>query len=327
MARRNNNKMTKVNPKIFVQSNFNLAGNTAVSYVDVAECLSQINRKLFSQQHCFMIKSITAVIPSISLSNADSFEVQISTASDTWSVHNAWTKSKALHNEMQDLVLLDNPSIAGKWSDFKVYLDDAHLSTGNLEPRDSNLVPVQPGEWNYSQFVLPQHDVDPITGEPMVADQTFGHLLGDDIGAPGSYTSVGLIKAYAQSRATVQPTAPNVPAGFVDSFFNLLTDSGSQEPELATVIEAENDEPPYQPSNYPGGASNANDGFIAIRKLLTVHEPNLDTGAFHAQCGLIRIDVDSFLAGAAATVCPSIGLLIELETGSYKGINAIPMGQ
>ena len=41
------------------------------------------------------------------------------------------------------------------------------------------------------------------------------------------------------------------------SFFNLLTDSGSQEPELADVIEDENDEPPYDQDEYPGGGVNA----------------------------------------------------------------------
>ena len=62
--------------------------------------------------------------------------------------------------------------------------------------------------------------------------------------------------AYADSRAAVNPDQPNVPAGMATSFFNLLTDSGSQEPELATVIEQEGDNPPYDLLNYPGGSAN-----------------------------------------------------------------------
>lgn len=327
MAGRNNNKLTKVNPLIHIQTEFNLAANNATTYVDVAECLSMINRKLFSSEYCYGIKSIRAVPSTVSMITADTYEVSVITAGDTWSVHNAWTKSKALHSEMQQLVLEDNPSIRGTWSDFKVFMDTDHVTIANAQPRDSSSNLVLPGEWTYSQFVLPQHAVDVASGDPLPADECTGHLVGPNIGAAGSYVSVGLVEAYALSRASVQNNSPAVPAGFADSFFNLLTDSGSQEPELATIVETEGDHPPYDDTRYPGGATNATAAWLTAQQLITPDSPNLDIGPFHAQCGILRIDVEAFLGAIPAATSPSLSIVIELQRGAYKGVSAIPMGQ
>jgi hypothetical protein len=97
---------------------------------------------------------------------------------------------------------------------------------------------------------MPQHEVEtagPDAGKPLPAEEKTAVLVG-----PNSGTKESLINAYQESRATVQSPMPNVPAGMSGSFFNLLTDSGSQEPELADVIEDENDLPPYDRDAYPG---------------------------------------------------------------------------
>lgn len=82
-------------------------------------------------------------------------------------------------------------------------------------------------------------------------------MIGPNVGAPGNFVSVGLVEAYEKSRATVHTDDPHVPAGVAQSFFSLLTDTGSQEPELADAIIAENDFPPYDRDNYPGAGVNA----------------------------------------------------------------------
>jgi hypothetical protein len=105
---------------------------------------------------------------------------------------------------------------------------------------------------------MPQHDVDPATGEPLPALSRTAVLIGDNSASyPASGSRVSLAQSYMESRATVQPVDPNVPAAMSTSFFNLLTDSGSQEPELADIIEDENDQPPYATDDYPGTTNNA----------------------------------------------------------------------
>ena len=106
----------------------------------------------------------------------DVVRITATTAGETWPVHNAHVKAHAMWNEMNRLVLEDNPSIVGKWHDFKLYLD-ADMATGVTNiPYGGTGTPVTLGEWEYSKFVLPEHDVDPVTGAPLPADETFAHL-------------------------------------------------------------------------------------------------------------------------------------------------------
>jgi len=297
------------------------------SYCDVFRDLSALNRKLFRQGHSLVIERaefVSVYDPAL----VDSVVVRAFTAGETWPVHNAHVKAKALWDEMNRLVLEDNPSVKGKWHDFKVYLDD-NMASGVINQPLTPSGPISLGEWDYSKFVMPEHDVDPVTGQPLPADETFAHLVGDDVGVIGAYDSVGLVKAYGLSRATVQDIDPNVPAAFGTSFFNLLTDSGSQEPELANVIEDANDEPPYDVDAYPGGATNC-PGVISYAEIgvSTLGSPLGMLSPFVAQCGLIKFDVTAYKNGVSVPLPgEALGLVLTVAAGNYKGVAAIPMGQ
>ena len=139
-----------------------------------------------------------------------------------------------------------------------------------------------------------------------------------------------LVKAYQESRATVSPDQPNIPAGMSDSFFNLLTDSGSQEPELALVIEGENDNPPYSLDNYPGGDTNGSNPVTVGYAAISAQEVDGSFGGFLAPCGLLEIEITGF--DDTGTKIPSadmipIEVLLHVAPGSYKGVASIPMGQ
>lgn len=293
-------------------------------YVDIAESLSMVNRKLFRSPMAYGIESVEFKFDA-NPNAFDSITVTALTAGDSWSVHNAHVKGHALWNQMNQLVLEDNPSIEGKWADFKVYLDGAHVTASNLVPRDSAGVAYIAGEWNYAKYVMPEHSVD-AAGNPLPADETFGHLIGDDIGVPGALVSVGLVKAYQESRATVFDNNPNVPGGMSTSFFNLLTDSGSQEPELADQIEARNDDPPYSLTHYPGGDTNAPVPIVSEYGVASVGFPLGTLEGFVAQCGLIKFNVQAFKDGVSITP-PNVSIRLNVMAGKYKGVAAIPMGQ
>ena len=108
-----------------------------VSYLDSAQALSAVNRKLFSQDKVYGIESVEYIFLEDG-ATVDTVSLYAYTAGDTWSVHNAHTKGKALCEEMRNLVLDDMPSIEGKWADFKVFLDSDHRAqfflTGNMAP-------------------------------------------------------------------------------------------------------------------------------------------------------------------------------------------------
>nr|AGA18396.1 hypothetical protein [uncultured marine virus] len=302
---------------------------SGTSYVDIFKDLSVINRKLFRQGHVLGIQSIEFGY-SANPATTDTVWLTAATAGESWPVHNSWVKGKALWNQMNELVLEDNPSVQGKWADFKVSLDAAHAAAGtSLEPLTSAGVAYNPGEWTMSTFVLPQHEVDPATGLPLAADETKSHLLGDDVlGVPpfGHYQSIGLVKAYEESRATVNPDTPNVPAGMSSSFFNLLTDSGSQEPELADVIEYSNDNPPYDLDNYPGGDTQNPYPIQTEYAVASVGYPTGILSPFVAQCGLIKLTTQAYLDGVEVAA-PLLFARVTVMAGNYKGVAAVPMGQ
>lgn len=327
--RRRSNRSMKMQPAItdlYFKADLSTATGAGDSrvFIDTAKELSKCNRRLYEQGRMYAYQGLTFIWKPDTAGNVATIDVTVTTAGNSWIVHNAFVKAKALWNEMQDLVLDDNPSIAGKWRDFKVELHSGQTTARMLSSRDGNGVLVQDGEWERSTFVMPQHVVDPVTGVPLPAEEKHVVLIGADTGR------VSLVNAYQESRVTVQPVDPNVPAGMSTSFFNLLTDSGSQEPELADIIEDEGDAPPYQVDNYPEvqlmqpGDSRFNTVLFQQRKLMGVSAVSSHLVVF------FEIEIKGYTAlGAEVSFddMPEIDLLLHVAPGMYKGVAAIPMGQ
>lgn len=293
------------------------------SYIDTAKELSKVNRRLYEQGKMYAYQGLTFIWRGGG--SLATMEVTVRTAGNTWITHNAWVKGKALYDQMQDLVLEDNPSIKGKWADYKVYLSKSQTNARTLNVKDGVGTDVLPGEWVYSTYVIPQHEVDPATGLPLAAEEWGVSLVGEDTTARKS-----LVKAYQESRATVQPLDPNIPAGMSTSFFNLLTDSGSQEPELALVIEDENNVPPYDTDNYPGGDLNAATPMVVGYAAVSAAEVDGRIGGFVAPCGLLEIQIKGYEADGTPIdneSMPEVDILLHVAPGTYKGVAAIDMGQ
>lgn len=222
-------------------------------YIDLAADLSKLNRKLFKQGMQYAVGGVTIsddLVLSTSTDYNRGLDISISTAGNNWIIQNAWTKGAALFQEMNDEVLLDNPSIKPKWFDFKVLLNENQSFANTIQVVDGASAPWPVGaEWQYSTYVVPQHDVD-AAGAVLPAEEWTPCLVGPDDIANKRFS---LVKAYEESRATVQKIAPNVPVALPSSFYLQLTDDGSQDPELATVLMDANDQPPYPmlPGEYP----------------------------------------------------------------------------
>ncbi|AXF52551.1 MAG: hypothetical protein [Circular genetic element sp.] len=320
---------TKIQPAITTLSlRTDPTGSSSyLNYVDTARELSKVNRRLYSQSRMYGYQGLSFIWRQ-NASSLATIECTVRTAGNTWIVQNAHTKGEALWNEMQALVLEDNPSIAGKWHDFKVQLDSNQIVSREMLARDGGGNPYAGGEWNISTYVMPQHEVHPSgpdAGKPLPAEEFSVTLIGAD-----TSTKRSLVKAYEESRATLNPNTPNVPAGMALSFFNLLTDSGSQEPELATVIEAEGNNPPYDLDNYPGSGTNAPDPATVAYAAISSTEVDGHIGPFIAPCGLLQIEIKGYDAAGAAIAAaqmPDIDILLHVAPGSYKGVAAVPMGQ
>ena len=226
------------------------SGAPATKYIDIAQVASAVNRRLYEQGKCYYVSRVTLV-------SGGATTVALATLPDNWVTANAWVKAKALFDQMNKGVLHDNPSVKGKWADFKVFMDKDHYDGGATSAGPTlNLLPVsgstevKPGEWYMGRYVSPQHDVNAGTGVELPADEFYCHMMGDDSGSSGSYGSVGIIKGYETTRARVQ-IAPDVPSGMQSNWMTELSDLGGQDPELANVIEDANYNPPYDLDEYP----------------------------------------------------------------------------
>ena len=204
MAKTRKSRSTKIQPAItdlaFTIPAGAVSGDSR-SYIDTARELSRTNRRLYSQSRMYAYQGLTFIWRqnTTGAKQMTVLELSVRTAGNTWVVQNAHTKGEALWHQMQDLVLDDNPSIKGKWHDFKVRLSTQQVTARQLNVKDGAGVDVKSGEWRVSTYVMPQHEVNPATGLPEAADEFTACLIG-----PDSASIKSLTQAYEDSRATVQ---------------------------------------------------------------------------------------------------------------------------
>jgi len=296
-------------------------------YIDLASDLSRVNRRLYAQGRNYAIASID-IIQDLGGKNTGC-ELTVHAAPNTWTVQNAHVKGEAMWNEMNDQVLDDQPSIAGKWADFKVHLLEDHATANTLKCRSGSggAWPTTDIEWAYSQYIIPHHTdaADPAPADPTVA---VVHLCGQDDVA-GVIHRYSLVNAYELARATVQDPMPNVPSTNPSSFFSELMDLGGQEEDLSEVIIDANDLPPYSNTigNYPGGAGFANQAALVVvgKTITTEFQPTASIGSFVAPCGLLR--VASTVEHEGEDDPENFKLFVNLVPGGYKGCLSEAMGQ
>lgn len=290
-------------------------GTETSHFIDLAKSLSALNRRLYRQGKVYQVANI-----SVTSRNTVNGLVSFSTAPDTWVTRAAWHRGFKMHRAMQELVtdLPGSEVRKGRYNDFKVYLSDDHRQASATRPLDNGNNMVASGEWIYSEFRTPD-------GVGNNSDDFVAHLLGDHVGSAGSRTSVGLIKSYGESRATVQSNTPNVDSdGSDDPLLNLF-DAGTQVDEIADDLLLDGDAPPYSIGSgsttgdvYPGANSNVPKPMVnrlaAIGQQGGVSAPTIMLPGFTAIAGLIEVETQSDLAN------DTFDILIELAPGSYKGV-------
>ena len=289
-----------------------------ISYIDIAEGLSQCNRRAYKQGMEYAVGKVTFGYQG---NPAALLNVQLGafTAGDTWAVHNSWTKGSAVWHKQQDRALrLVGQSAKPTWQDFKVYLDDGHRGgtiPGVLAGDDQA---VGTGEWDYSRLV----HVDDAEAS---FDEWYLHLIGGDV----SDTDKGLILAYQDSRATVQPEDPELPGEYSTNMYAMLAeDVDLAAGEVAQNMEDRNDEPPYDHDDYPGTDVNADSPWLQEFAVASSTVPQATLPGFIAQCGLIRfLLIGHAAANGAVDTAPTTMIQVHLVPGSYKGVAAFPMGQ
>ena len=285
-------------------------------YIDLAQCLSIVNRKLYRQHAYYYVQSVSLY------DNANNF-VDVMTAPDTYVTRNAVVRGKSIWDDMNERVAGKTGGFIPKFHDYKVRLDGNQGAIGNLIPAGYSIAgtgtsyPV--GEWKYSHYVSADSDRDS-TADP---DEFVAHIMGDDQTGT-SPKSFGLIKSYGLTRRSPYPENPVVPVGIeTDDFLNII--DYSDEEQVNSIIDhldIHNDDTPYSDTEYIGTDSITvlgNEVSTQLQhqgRLATVQNVNRVStiGGFCVPFGLIGLDLNN-LGGPAR-------LVITLAPGTYHGVLA-----
>lgn len=288
--------------------------NTETShYIDLARDLSRVNRRLYRQGRDYHVKKITIVssnTPNVGYTDPTTLisgaRVSVSTIPSTWVSHMSWKRAFDQWNRMNKEASANLAGdITATWSDFKVYMSLGQRSGTMLEPLDNGGNVYDAGMWIYSQMVTPDGTTS--------ADTFDLHMLGPHSGSVGSWNSVGLIRSYGESRATVQQ-GPNVPTTASDDPLVNVFDYGTTVDEVIDNLEAKNDFPPYDLDEYPGDDTNGPKP--AVVQDTTLRDGSATMAGFNAICGLLELETKSSIANDVFSI------LVELAPGNYRGIKA-----
>jgi hypothetical protein len=320
-AKRSRSSAKKTTPALrylrYELTNSSNAGTETSHFIDIARDLSRMNRRLYRQGRDYHVKKITVVSrntgQSQGPSGATDYAVQAGFISAS-TVHNTWVSQKAWQRGFKTWQLMNKEAshsisndVGGTWSDFKVYMTDTMRTGTILAPIDNGGNAWDAGEWTYSKLVTP----DGTTG----ADDFLLHMIGGHNGSAGSRVSVGLIRSYGESRATVSPNAPETPGTIKDDPLVNVFDYGTAIDEVLEDYMEDADNPPYELSNYPGGAANGQKPSVVQMSTLGT-DGKCTLGGFQAMCGLIEIESTSPIASDVYSI------LVELAPGKYRGIKA-----
>jgi len=307
---------------------FALTHTLGVGYIDIAQCLSLVNRKGYSQNKTYYVEGYQFV-PGVNWTPGSVSSCDIDVVGNTWTTENSHRQAFALWKKMNRQTDIDQ----GTWADFKVFMDAAHYvgTAGGTTYNTINLIPIDGNqaafialgaEWDYSLFVSP-------TAAAGVSTTNACHMLGDDstvnnpaIATDGSHP---IIQGYADTRTTVQSESPEVPGDAANSWITNLFDDGDTHLALVNIQEVDNDQPPYAKALdapggdnpiYVGGSESGFGGMLQARMRVTSTGDQLFGQGGEALAGLLRVGFSGADSGETGLLC------VNIAPGDYQGVAA-----
>lgn len=308
--------------------------NQDAHYIDLAQGLSVLNRRLYRQGLVYAVKGITVH------DTTNDTRVKLNVLPDNWITRAAWIRGFRIWKKMNRQVK-NSSQIDGTWADFKVWMSKNHKTQPNTDlalpyfagdiaagvNQNNFLLPA--GDWDKSKFVTQDPDlIDPdgdggyemqLDGNSEHGDTFEAYMLGAHMTTSGDankFDAIGLIQSYSDSRNQVQ-AAPDPPS-FVstDPLMNLFDSSDTHDQIIVDLVN-DNDLPPYATHTYVGeGGQNETGQALQAQQLRTSpSNPVARCGGFIAPLGLIEVVTQ-------AETTNKIEVVIDLVEGDYGGVAA-----
>ncbi len=299
----------------------NVPANGAI-YADLSQMASIVNRRFYRQGLNWAVRGFRCN----QKGGITAGRFQIEKLPETWVMSNAWEKSFRMWLKQQNDAIAEYgaESTVARFRDFKIHMDGVYAQSGfaaNALPVMSGGATFTPGEWEASQIVIPNYEIDPTTGSPALVDpaEFFLHMVGVNFG-PAS-VSRGMIDGYQYSRSFPQSPDPVSPAQ--DSNFNWMRDMfdvGNDSSEIVDNATDRNDQLPYPQVDYPGGDTQAPVLQLHAHTDITATTTAVDNSfvmqGTQVPCGLLK-----FTNGSDQV----IEVFIDLVAGSHRGYLCEPM--
>jgi len=277
------------------------ADNNGTYYIDLNAGLSLQERRMHRQ------KKIVTVYGGFFV-DAQGHRLEINTAPMNWVIKAAVNLGFKQWRKMISQTLRNSEATgSGKYSDFKVYLDNSHRSGNTLLPVDAqgNDLYDNPVEWDYSTlFSEDSQGVDVNGYELMIVGN--GHS-----GSAPNWNSVSLVKSWFDTRPTPHSPTPNDIPDVNDPLANLF-DDGDMDDERLANISSEGDQPPYDENvtfgNAQGAGNSNNLQRVSVAEPAGGGVPVAPVHGFQALCGLLQIVVGT------DTSSNSWELILDVET-------------
>jgi hypothetical protein len=298
---------------------FTPGADTEVSkYIDLAQCLSAINRRSYRQGLYYYVSGVT-------IHNSSNAWVRVATLPDSWSVKNAHRRGFKIFQRMNNEAMALTGDITPKYHDFKIAMHSGHSGAwaNNLLPcgsetDGSNVVTCD--EWIQSKFC----SNDPAMPDPTISDIFTAHMLGGGTagaGAPDVHATVGLLRSYASSRVLPNATDPLLPSDVSTDPLTNLFDSGDSHDDVIANLDADNDVAPYDASQHWGEGS-ADDTLVQVQCATGAGSSSVArAGGFCAPMGLLQIITQETPATGDSSI-GSIEVNIQVAPGPYHGVYA-----
>lgn len=295
-------------------------------YIDLAKHLSSMNRRLYRQGMCYHIANISI---HDSQGNAS---VKFATAPNTWTTYAAWKYVFENWKAQRADILEDSAMSSPRWSDFKVYLNKDMVNDVDWpNPKNVEQQNIQGGQWDYADMSFSStnthydsHAVG-LLGGNSIGSSINPATSGDDPYYNGYISAIKILNDTRRSIPRDEKATADSYGDGRDSWSLISFDIAPANAKLDILNELEDEglEPPYG-WGLVGSDENptAGDDALAVREahIASTQSPMATVGGFPVPCGLMQIETK-------CTGNNTIGILIELVPGDYKGVHALPMGE